>query len=76
MGVDVCAADNLGTRQRLVLLGLVPQSHDAGHLLLSYLDLATSVRRLLDAADTKVFEACKQGNQSTFVTVVGDVVIE
>ena len=59
LGVDVRAANNFGTRQWFVLLGFVPQSHDAWHLLLSNLNLASSVGGLLYTADTKVLKACR-----------------
>ena len=55
MGAD----DDLGAGERLVRLGLVPQRHDAGHLLLGDLDLAPPVRRLLDAAHAKVRRALR-----------------
>ena len=51
------AADDLGTGQRLVLFGLVPQGHDAGHLLLRDLNLPAAVGGLLDPAHAKVVEA-------------------
>lgn len=56
LGVDVCTAHDVGPLQRFVLEGLLPQGHDAGHLLFGDFDLMPAERVLLDVPDAEIGE--------------------